>query len=75
MASKTDPTSGGPTPPGDQPRATELRVRGLDGLRIIDAWVTPAVTSANTNAPTIMIAKKGAAMIKGAARQKTGGRA
>lgn len=40
-----------------------LRVHGIEGLRIIDASVFPTVTSGNTNAPTIMIAEKGSAML------------
>jgi choline dehydrogenase len=48
----------------------QLRVHGLDGLRVIDASVMPAVSSTNTNAPTIMIAEKGAALVKEAARER-----
>ena len=40
-----------------------LRVHGIAGLRVIDASIVPTITSGNMNAPTVMVAEKGAAMI------------
>ena len=41
-----------------------LRVHGVQGLRVIDASIFPTITSGNTNAPTVMVAEKGADMVR-----------
>jgi len=47
---------------------SKLRVRGVRGLRVVDAGAMPTITSGNTNSPTLMMAEKAAGWICGEAQ-------
>ena len=79
-AARTPPSSAAPPPsippapaawgrtPTRWPSSTiELRVRGLEGLRVIDASIMPTMLSANLNAATLMLADKASDLIRGRA--------
>jgi len=44
---------------------SQLRVHGLQGLRVVDASIMPLIPGGNTHAPTIMVAERGADLIRG----------
>jgi choline dehydrogenase len=58
-------------PEGDRHAGVDhrMRVRGVRGLRVIDASVMPFITSGNTNSPTLMLAERGAEMLQEDLRQ------